>query len=60
MVTTRSSFLDSVYYDKKLFFSINKCIPNTDVGGNFAISVSNKGKMEIKDVDQPYYEYNVS
>jgi hypothetical protein len=29
------------------------------IGGNFAISVSNKGKMEIKDVDQPYYEYNV-
>jgi len=47
-------FLDSTYLDKKLFFSINISIPDTDVGSDFVISVSNKGEMEIKDVYLPF------
>lgn len=44
---------DSTYLDKKLFFSINISIPDTDVGSDFVISVSNKGEMEIKEVYLP-------
>lgn len=32
---------------------MNISIPDTDVGSDFGISVSNKGEMEIKDVYLP-------
>lgn len=51
-----SFFLDSTYLDKKIFFHLCITIPDTDVGNDYEISVSNKGEMEIKELDEPLWE----